>query len=180
MRWVVYAAGALLALVVVAVVVLLALGGARGQARHVRTLEIDRPAAVVFTWITEPDRLESWVGWLVEVQGDRAMEIVPGRTQVWVMEDRNNNNQRMNIHTVVTRVERDRLLEAQLNIPGTATGTVTYELQPLDSKRTHLTYRATYQYQHWLARLLEPVISRAAEQKLGEDLNRLKERVEAE
>jgi uncharacterized membrane protein len=180
MRWLAYVAGAVVILAIVAVVVLLALGGARGQSRHVRSLEIKRPAPVVFMWITEPERLKAWVGWLVDVQGDRASQIAPGVKQVWVMEDRNNNNQRMDLHTLVTRVEHGRVLELQVSVPGTATGTITYELEPVDAHRTHLTYRATYQYEHWLARLLEPVIARAAQQKLVDDLDRLKERAEAE
>ena len=40
------------------------------------------------------------------------------------MEDRNNNNQRMDIQTEVTRVEPDRLLEVRLNVPAGFTGTV--------------------------------------------------------
>ena len=35
-------------------------------------------------------------------------------------------------------------------------------------------------YEHWLAKLLEPVISRSAQQKLEEDLQRLKQQAEAE
>ncbi len=59
------------------------------------------------------------------------------------------------------------------------TGTVTYELQPLDASRTQLTYRAAFEYDHWLAKLLEPVINRSARQKSVEDLARLKQLAEA-
>ena len=96
------------------------------------------------------------------------------------MEDRNNNNQRMDIETEVTRHEPDRLLEARLNGPAAFTGTVTYELQPLDANRTRLVYRGSFQYEHWLAKLLEPIISRSAAQKLEEDLERLRQKAEAE
>ncbi len=49
-------------------VVLLAMGGGRGESRLVAGVEIARPANVVFTWITEPERVKSWVGWLVEIK----------------------------------------------------------------------------------------------------------------
>ena len=72
------------------------------------------------------------------------------------------------------------MLEARLNVPEGFTGTIIYELQPIDANRTHVTYRATYQFDHWLAKLLEPVISRSAQQKLNEDFERMKQKAEAE
>jgi uncharacterized protein YndB with AHSA1/START domain len=180
MKWILYVLAALAALVVLAIVVLIAIGGGRGESRLVRTNEISRPAGVVFKWISEPDRLKSWVGWVVEIQSLTPAPATVGSRTVWVMEDRNNNNQRMDIQTEVTRVEPDRLLETRLNVPMGFSGTVTYELQPIDANRTHLTYRAYYKFDHWLAKLLEPVISRSAQQKLNEDLDRLKQKAEAE
>lgn len=179
MKWILYPLGALAALVLLAVLVLVAVGGMRGESRQVRSIEIARPVGVVFQWITEPDHVKSWVGWLVDIQSLTPAPATVGSRYVWVMEDRNNNNQRMDIHTQVTKLEPDRLLEAQLNAPAGFTGTVSYELVPIDANRTHLTYRATYRYDHWLAKLLEPVISRSAQQKLSEDLDRLKQQVEA-
>ncbi len=96
------------------------------------------------------------------------------------MEDRNNNNQRMNINSEVTRLEPDRLLETRLNAPEGFTGTVLYQLQPIDANRTRLSYTADYKFDHWLAKLLEPMISRSAKQKLDEDIARLKQKAEAE
>ena len=180
MRWILYLLAGVVGLVVLAVIVLLVIGGARGDAQFVRSVEIARPAAVVFRWISEPERLKSWVGWLVEIQTLTPAPATVGARSVWVMEDRNNNNQRMDIHTEVTRVESDRLLETKIEAREGFTGIVTYELQPIDAQRTHLTYRASFQYHHWLAKLLEPVISRSANQKLQEDLQRLKQKAEAE
>jgi uncharacterized protein YndB with AHSA1/START domain len=180
MKWLLYALAGIAGLFVLAVATLLVLGGGRGEGNHETSVEIARPAPVVFTWITEPDRVKSWVGWLIDIKS-----LTPGKTgvgarEIWVMEDRNNNNQRMDIEAEVTRLQQDRLLEARLNVPNGFTGTVTYELQPLDANRTRLVYRGTFKYEHWLARLLEPVISRSAQQKLEEDLERLKQKAEAE
>ena len=180
MRWIGYLLAGIGAIVVIAVVVLLALGGGRGESRLVRTIEIDKPADVVFAWITEPVRLKSWVGWLIDIHRETPDPVRVGSREVWVMEDRNNNNQRMEIHAEYTRVEPSRLVEARLQVPEGFTGTIIYELQPIDARRTHLTYRGQYHFDHWLAKLLEPVISRSAQQKLNEDLARMKQKAEAE
>ena len=180
MKWILYVLAGLLALILLAVVILLAVGGGRGEGRFVKTIEIAQPANVVFQWITEPPRLKSWIGWLVDIRMLTPDIGRVGSRHVFVMEDRNNSNQRMDIDVETTRVERDRLLEVRMNVPGGFNGTVTYELQPMDQKRTHLTYRGTFRYEHWLAKLLEPVISRSAQQKLNEDLQRLKQLAEAE
>jgi uncharacterized protein YndB with AHSA1/START domain len=180
MKWIMYLAVALVATVGLAVVALLIIGGGRGEGRFDTTIEIDRPAPVVFAWVTEAPRLKRWVGWLVDI-----LELTPsiagvGARNVWVMEDRNNNNQRMDIENAVVAHEPNRLLAARLDVPDGFTGDVRYELEALGPTRTRLTYRATFQYQHWLAKLLEPIISRSARQKLTEDLARLKQLAEAE
>lgn len=178
MKWVLYILAGLGGLLVLTVVTLVALGSRSSAGRFETTVEIAQPAPVVFEWISEPARLKAWVGWLIDVQ-----QVTPatgvGSREVWVMEDRNNNNQRMDIQAEVTRHEANRLREARLNVSEGFTGTVTYELQPLDASRTQLTYRAAFKYDHWLAKLLEPVINRSARQKSVEDLARLKQLAEA-
>lgn len=179
MKWLLYLGAGVLALLVVAVVVLLAIGGGRGESRLAATVDIDRSAPVVFEWVTRPERLKSWVGWLIEVRTQSPSATEVGSQQVWVMEDRNNNNQRMDIHSEVIRLDPDRLLTTRQRAAEGFTGEVTYELQPLDASRTRLTYRAEYHFEHWLARLLGPIITRSAQQKLEEDLARLKQQAEA-
>ncbi len=68
MKWVLYLLAGAVGLIALAVVVLLVMGGGRGESRLVTDVEIARPANVVFTWITEPERVKSWVGWLIEIQ----------------------------------------------------------------------------------------------------------------
>ena len=96
------------------------------------------------------------------------------------MEDRNNNNQRMEIESEVTSFDRGRALTARVHSAGGFEGTISYALEPVGTDRTRLQYLADYKFEHWLARLLEPVISRSAQQKLEEDLARLKQLAEAE
>ena len=180
MKWLLYILAGVVGLVLLAVVVLLIIGGGRGEAQLVTSVEIARPASIVFKWITEPPRVKSWVGWLVDIQSLTPGKEGVGAREVWVMEDRNNNNQRMDIQSEVTRYEADRLVQARLTVPQGFNGMVTYEIEPLDANRSKLTYRADFKYEHWLAKLMEPVITRSAKQKLEEDLARLKQKAEAE
>jgi uncharacterized protein YndB with AHSA1/START domain len=165
--------------VVLAVVVLLVLG-AQSDRRIAASIDIARPADIVFAWITEPQRLQSWVGWLVEIRDETPGHARVGGRQVWVMEDRNNNNQRMNIEAEIVTYQPNQRLHARLNSPGAFTGSVDYGLEPLGPDRTRLSYTMSYDYEHWFAKLLEPVIARSAQQKLEEDLARLKQKAEAE
>ena len=180
MRWIMYVVVALVAVVGLAIVALLISGGGRGEGRFDTSIDIERPAPVVFAWVTEAPRLKRWVGWLVDIRELTPAVAGVGARNVWVMEDRNNNNQRMDIETSVVEHEPNHLIAARLNVPNGFTGDVRYELESLGPTRTRLTYRAVFQYQQWLAKLLEPIISRSARQKLTEDLARLKQLAEAE
>jgi uncharacterized protein YndB with AHSA1/START domain len=180
MKWLLYALVAVVGVVMLAVLVLLMLGGGRGDSRLQASIEISRPADVVFDWITEPARVQSWVGWLVEIQSLTPGDHTVGSREVWVMEDRNNNNQRMEIQSEIIRFEKDRTLATRVHTPGGFEGTVSYALEPIGADRTRLQYLGDYRFEHWLAKLLEPVISRSAQQKLEEDLARLKQLAEAE
>lgn len=181
MRWVLYTLASLLGLLLIAVMALLVMGGGRGESRLQASIEIDRPATTVFAWLIEPARQKSWVGWLIDIRNiQSASPGAAGARDIWVMEDRNNGNQRMEITVDVTRVETPRRVESRLHAPGGFDGTVDYTLDELSADRTRLTYTATYRYDHWLAKILEPVIRRSAQGKLEEDLARLKQRAEAE
>lgn len=180
MKWLLYGLVAILGVVMLAVLVLLMLGGGRGESRLQATVEIARPASVVFDWITQPSRVQSWVGWLIEIQSLTPGDPAVGSREIWVMEDRNNNNQRMEIESEVTSLDRGRALTARVHSAGGFDGTVSYALEPIGADRTRLQYLADYKFEHWLAKLLGPVISRSAQQKLEEDLARLKQLAEAE
>lgn len=180
MKWLLYILAAVAGLAGLALIVLLAVGGGRGVSRQVANIEIARPADVVFGWISEPERLESWVGWLVEIQTLTPPPAAVGSRYLWVMEDRNNNSARIEVITEITRLETNRVLETRISVSESYAGTVIYELERVDATRTHLAYRATYRFEHWLAKLLEPIISRSAKHKLDADLDRLKQLAEAE
>src|SRR5262245_15360512 len=114
MKWLLYALAAVGGVLVLCVIVLLFLGGFRGESRLVASVDIAKPPGAVFPWLSQPDKLKSWVGWLVDVHDLTPNNTGVGARQVWVMEDRNNNNQRMDIASEVTRAEPDRLPEAKV------------------------------------------------------------------
>jgi hypothetical protein len=124
--------------------------------------------------------LKSWVGWLIDIKSLTPDKTGVGARDLWVMEDRNNNNQRMEILQETTRHQPNRLVETRLEVPEGFSGTVVMTLEPLSDTRTRLTYQARIQYHHWLAKLMEPLISRSAQQKMVEDFERLRQKVEAE
>ena len=177
MKWLLYGIAALLTVVVVAVVVLLAIGSS--ESRLSASVEVARPADVVFEWISEPQHVKQWLGWLVEIRAVTPQQGQVGARQVWVMEDRNNNNQLMEIQTEYVEYRSPDVLTARLAAAAGFTGTVEYRLHAMGSDRTRLDYVASYHFEHPLARLLEPLITRSAQQKLEDDLARLKQRAES-
>jgi carbon monoxide dehydrogenase subunit G len=178
MKWLLYVVAGLVAVVVLAVVVLLVLQ--KGESRLVATIDVARPPEVVFAWVTEPERVKRWIGWLKEIRNVTPEQGAVGARQVWVMEDRNNNNQLMEIDTEFVGYQPPTALTARVSATEGFTGTITYGLEPLGNGQTRLRYEGAYEFDHWLAKLLEPVITRSAQQKLDEDLARLKQQAEAE
>jgi carbon monoxide dehydrogenase subunit G len=178
MKWLLYLVVGVVTVLALAVVVLLAVS--RGESRLTASIDINRPPDVVFAWISEPERVRAWVGWLVEIRPLTPQQAQIGAKQVWVMEDRNNNNQLMDIESEIVGLRPPQAMSTRVRAAEGFTGTVDYDLESLGPERTRLNYVASYQFHHWLAKLLEPVIRRSAQQKLEEDLARLKQKAEAE
>lgn len=172
MKWLAWGVAGLLGLVLVMVGVLWVLGR-RGDAGRVQaSVDVDRPPAEVWAWITEPEKEKAWVSWLVEVKADGPARV--GSHQVWVMEDRNNGNARVQIGSVATAVEPGRRLEVRLSAPGMFTGDAVYALEDLGNGQTRLAVDSRYRYDMAFARLMEPLITPSAKKKFLEDLSRLK------
>ncbi|MCX6625888.1 MAG: SRPBCC family protein [Acidobacteria bacterium] len=167
--------------VVVAALIALFLLNYRADAGLIRaTVEIRRTPDVVWPWLREPERLKSWVGWLVEVREVAPnMEGVGGR-RVWVMEDRHNGNQKMAINSVVEEWDPPRRLAVSLDAPGGFGGRQTYSLSDPGGGVTRLEIEGRYVFAHWLGKLLEPVITASAKAKLEKDVVELKRLVETQ
>ncbi len=166
-------------LIGVAILMLLGVGtllalGARSDAGVMRSsVEIATPPATLWPWLTDSEKLKAWVGWLVEVR-----EIGPHH-DVWVMEDRNNGNARVEIDGVSTLEDPPHRLEAHTRTADQFEGDEAFVLTDLGGK-TRLDMTSRFRFSMWFARLMEPVITHEAHAKMIEDLARLKSKVEAQ
>lgn len=173
MKWLIRVALGVIALLLLGAATLFALG-MRSDAGVTRgAVEIARSPEAVFTWLEQPARLQAWVGWLVQVD-----QLAPGE-QRWVMEDRNNGNQRTEIQTAVTAKDAPRRLAVHAKSGGDFDGEQIFTLTDLGG-RTRLEMTSTYHFNLWLARLMEPVVSHEVKVKMIDDLGRLKSKAEAE
>ena len=172
MKWVLRIGGFLLSLIILALLGLLAWGQRKDAGSFHAATEISRPPEQVWPWMREPDKLKSWVSWLVEVRPDPS-----GSGAVWVMEDKNNGGALMEIHSQPEREEAPRLLVLNTSAPGGFAGHVTYLLTPTSSG-TLIEQKSEFQFAMWMAKLFEPLITMSAEKKAKDDLAQLKARVE--
>src|SRR5262249_42108270 len=100
--------------------------GADANRIYAATFVKARPA-MVWPWLTQPEKIKRWVGWLVEIRGADG-EPAPGKKSVWVMEDRNNNNMRMEITGTVESVDPHRRLAVSMIVPEGFQATQVYTL----------------------------------------------------
>jgi carbon monoxide dehydrogenase subunit G len=143
--------------------------------RNEQTIDIARPPAAVFPYLTEPERLKQWVGGLA------AFEAVDGETarlgarsrQVMVIRGRE-----WKLDGELTALEADRLVEARMVGKGFSART-RYALEPIKSG-TRLTATVESEFSLLVARLFGGLVSREAQKKLSADLARLEALVETE
>ena len=143
--------------------------------RNEHTVEIARPPATVFPYLTEPERLKRWVGGLTTfeaVDGESAHVGAQSR-QVMVIRGRE-----WKLDGELTALEPDRFVEARMVGKG-VTAKTTYVLEPVE-RGTRLTATVESEYSLLVARLLGGLVSREAQKKLRADLARLEALVETE
>ncbi len=166
--------------VLVVAVIALFIIGRRADAGVIRaSAQIRRPPDAVWPWLCEPDKLKTWVGWLVEVREAEPHTVGIGNRRVWVMEDRNNGNQKMEVAGVVEQWDPPRHLTVGLNAPGSFSGRQMYSLTDLGGV-TRFELEGRYIFNHWFAKLLEPLITANAQSKLEKDVAELKRMVETQ
>jgi uncharacterized protein YndB with AHSA1/START domain len=178
MRWLRNGALALAGLIVLAVSVLLGLGMRKDAGTIAGSIEIARPPKDIWPWLTEPERMKTWIGWLVEVR-----ELTPpphgvGSMAVWVMEDRHNNNEKMEISDEVVEYEPPRRIRVRFSSARMFDGEGAFTLTELGNGRTRVDQVGEYRFHHWLSRLFLPLIVHSAGAKALEDMERLKSKVE--
>lgn len=179
MKWLMRIGGALVGLIVLAGIVLTVLGRKEGATQVKLSVEIDRPPAMVFRWLTEPDRLKQWISWLVEVKVITETPNIVGSKEVMVMNDPN-MSEPVQMEVVTTAYEQDRHVAVAISMPMGFSGTVDYRLTPRGEGKTLLEYDSRYDFQHWFARLMAPVVMPSARAKLDADFATLKRLAEAE
>jgi uncharacterized protein YndB with AHSA1/START domain len=179
MKWVRRILAALVALPLLAVVGLLLAGQRDGAGRNTERLAIARPPAEVYRHLVSPDLLQKWTG-LAEVEVLGATKVETGSRLRLVSEAR---GQRTSMEAQVMAAERGKLLALSVRTtPGAPVGfsqRVEYRLEER-SGDTRLSVTSDTRYEAAVARLLEPLITRAVQKQLEATLERLRSQVEAE
>jgi uncharacterized protein YndB with AHSA1/START domain len=182
MKCVVRILGGLVALLVLCVAGLWLAGMRPGHGHVVAEIAIDRPAADVFRWLAEDERVKKWVGGLTEI---RQVSVPAGGGEVgrkFRMVEYY-NAQRVEMEMDVTKYEKDRALSILVSSVGdpnngfTETGDYTLSEQ---NGKTRLRFDIQTKYSGFVLRLLEPMITPKAKEKVDEDFRRMKELAEAE
>lgn len=172
MKWVGIIAALLAGLVVAAVAGLWIVGLSSND--YESAIDISRPAAEVWPWITEPAKQKQWVSLLTEVRTLTPETARMGSRAVWIMIDPGMNNQRIEIDSEVTGVVPNERLDLRIRSRGMFSGHATYTLTPLPGGGTHLLNAGTYHYDQWLSRLVEPLVRPEVRRKMEADMLRLK------
>lgn len=179
-KWLVRIGCAIGALLIVAVFVLLALGGGREVARCDQAVTLPRPAAVVFPWLVESALRKRWQGGLTEsvpignaaapdaATQDSAARVGARSREVVVVD-----GERFELVATLTALEPPRRLGVHLESP-LFTDELEMTLEDAGEGASRLSYRSAARYNSLLLRLLSPLITQKAEAKLTADLERLR------
>ena len=170
-----------LGVVLVVTVMGLWLGSNRSDAGRMRaSIDVARPADVVWPWMYEPARLTQWVGWLEAVEPDSTTPAEGiGHRETWVMNDPR-LKEKMRVPGTITLWEPPHQMGVHVELPGLFAGDVLYKLTDLGNGRTRVEQDGRFRYESQLAKLLEPMTTPDAMRKLVADLNRLRQSIEAE
>ena len=178
MKWVKIGLGVVAALIVLPV---LALGIANlnpDSNRLNASVVIHQKPAAIWPWLHEPAKLKQWVSWMVEVRQEGTNGLEPGHSAVWVMEDRNNGNARIEIKSVVESVEPMRRFTARLSATEGFSGNVTYSLTELPDGSTRVESDSRYHFDSAMVRFMMPLVCWQAKKKMVTDLDQLRQHVE--
>jgi hypothetical protein len=177
MKWTLRIAGGFLALFVLAVAVLFALGHRANAGRVHVSADFNASAEQIWPWLSEGDKAKQWVSWLVEVRPVTSTKSGVGAKEVWVMRDENNGGQLMEIEGTCTEYERPTRLGVQLSSSGMFDGQQTYRLVNLGNGRTRLDIDGQFHFSQWFAALMEPVVTPAPQIRRASCRERVKDRM---
>ena len=179
-KWLVRILIAIALLPVAATAVLWVAGERANHGLNAAEVEINRPAAQVFRYLTDDELVKKWVGGLTEI---KPVEIYPGHVGDKLRMTVVLGDEKTEMEMQVTSFEENRHIGFTItSLPGASAAFYEKSEYILNEKegRTHLSLSGRSQYYGLLTRLMEPVITWEAQKKLREDLQRLKGLVEAE
>ncbi len=167
------------------VIGLLMLARFRPGRGHVNaSIEIHRPAAEVFRWISQPERMEQWMGGVQDI----AVVSVPDPQEpvaeiLHAVEINPDDHTRTDLKMVIT----DYVPREDFGLDISATGNpetdfaadTRYQLSE-NKGSTHISFESQMWYRSRLSEILEPLMTFAARRKFQRDLQRLKALVEAQ
>ena len=180
MKWIFRIVGTLFVLLVVCVLGLWIASHRRDAGRMRGSIDIERPPEEVFAWISEPDKVRQWVGWLVEVRPDSTTPRDGiGHKETWVMDDPR-MKQRLSVQGTFTLWEPPQEMGVHVELPQAFEGDVFYKLTDLGGGRTRVEQDARFHYLDRFAALMEPMVTPEAMRKMVEDMHRLKAKIEAQ
>jgi len=180
MKWVWRILGGIAVLVALCVAGLWLAGMRKGHGYNAGSVEINRPAAQVWRYLTDDELTRKWLPSLSEIR-----HLTPGVTGAGekLRLTERYKDQVVEMDMTMTRVEAPRRMEFTLEGLGDPANGFTeqagYLLEEKDG-RTRVTLSGQTEYHGAFVRLMEPLITPAADKKLAEDLLRLKALVEAE
>jgi uncharacterized protein YndB with AHSA1/START domain len=180
MKWVKKIAKALALLVVIVVLGLYLYGFRPGGGQNSATVEIHRPAAQVWRYLSDDDLVMKWVSGLKEIRHKNPGVAGTGaRFEMTVEMD----GQRTDMVMEITAFDAPKHIGFRLNsaegVSPAFTETGEYVLTEANGT-TQLTLSGSSKYFPFWVQLMEPMITPAAQKKLEGDLARLKSLVEAE
>lgn len=175
MKWLKYGAYTFIGVIAIAVLTLHGMSYRVGAGKTDVTIEINRLPAEVWPWLEEKDKFKQWVSWTVDVQ-DEGPNGVGGKRRV-TMRDPNMNNQLIYVDSVTTEFVLHKHIKVAMSSPVGFDGTVVYDLEDIGG-RTRLSTSGAFQYSHWFATLMEPIITPQAKAKEEADLATLKRLIE--
>lgn len=150
-------------------------GGASGKAVNKASITVTKPAAEVFPWLVQPEKLKQWVEGLVDsvpLNGDslrigtRSKEIV------------NANGERFEMDMEITELEINRLLGFTLS-----SSMLDQDGEYRVSEKNGLTtvqFTGNTQYKGFFLCLVEPLFTPVAQKQYEKNMSKLKRLVEAE
>jgi len=154
---------------------MLALAGCGPQeSRYV--IEIRQPPAKVWPWVTEPDKLEQWIGGVKEIKpltDDKVLRVGAREQMILEMPEG-----RYVMESEVLAFETARMIRVKAVVPDGFDQIIEYTLDDTGGA-TRLTFSSQTTLKHWVANLLLPLWWPDAEKKLNSDLARLKALAEA-